>query len=92
MACVLPPIVAVLLTQVLVVFVMLFSPLNFPAERLPDWLRAIHSVLPLQAMGEVIRGTLAGSAFPLPAGSFLMVGTWCIASLGVAYLALRRRA
>ena len=60
MASVLPPAIAMLLTQVLVVFVLMFSPLNFPAERLPDWLQAIHSVLPIQAMGEVIRGTLAG--------------------------------
>lgn len=92
MACVLPPMVAVLLTQVLVVFVLMFSPLNFPAERLPDWLRAVHSVLPIQAMGEVIRGTLAGGTFPLAVGPFLLLAAWCAGGLGVAYLTLRRRA
>jgi ABC-2 type transport system permease protein len=92
MACVLPPMVAVLLTQVLVVFVLMFSPLNFPAERLPAWLQAIHSVLPIQAMGEVIRGTLAGGTFPLTAGPFLVLAAWCAGGLGVAYLTLRRRA
>jgi ABC-2 type transport system permease protein len=92
MACVLPPMIAVLLTQVLVVFVLMFSPLNFPAERLPEWLQAVHSVLPIQAMGEVIRGTLAGGTFPLGAGSFAMLAIWCAGSLGVAYMALRRRA
>ena len=92
MACVLPPMVAVLLTQVLVVFVLMFSPLNFPAERLPEWLQAVHAVLPIQAMGEVIRGTLAGGTFPLTAGPFLLLAAWCAGGLGVAYLALRRRA
>ena len=91
MACVLPPMVAVLLTQVLVVFVLMFSPLNFPAERLPGWLQAVHSVLPIQAMGEVIRGTLAGGTFPLTAGPFLLLVAWCAGGLGVAYLTLRRR-
>jgi ABC-2 type transport system permease protein len=92
MACALPPMVAVLLTQVMVVFVLMFSPLNFPVERLPGWLQAVHSVLPLQAMGEVIRGTLAGGTFRLTAGPFLLLATWCAAGLGVAYLTLRRRA
>lgn len=36
MACVLPPMVAVLLTQVLVVFVLMFSPLNFPRSGSPS--------------------------------------------------------
>ena len=92
MACVLPPMIAVLLTQVMVVFVMLFSPLNFPAERLPAWLQSVHQVLPIEAMGEVIRGTLAGGAFPISASPFLMLVAWCAGGLGVAYLTLRRRA
>ena len=92
MACVLPPMVAVLVTQVMVVFVMLFSPLNFPADRLPDWLQSVHHVLPIQAMGEVIRGTLAGGTFPLSPQPFLLLAAWCAGGLGVAYLTLRRRA
>lgn len=92
MASVLPPTLAQLLTQVLVVFVLMFSPLNFPPERLPDWLRAIHALLPVQAMGEVIRGTVASTTFPLPTGAWLILIAWCVGGLGVAYLALRRRA
>jgi ABC-2 type transport system permease protein len=92
MACILPPMIAVLLTQVMVVFVMLFSPLNFPAERLPGWLQSVHHVLPIQAMGEVIRGTLAGGTFPLSAQPFLIRAAWCAGGLGIAWLTLRRRA
>ncbi|HKG18157.1 MAG TPA: ATP-binding cassette domain-containing protein [Candidatus Limnocylindrales bacterium] len=83
--------IANLITQVLVVFVLMFSPLNFPPERLPDWLAAIHSVLPIQAMGEVIRGTVAGNAFPMAVGPFLLLGAWCAVAFGLTGLVLTRR-
>jgi ABC-2 type transport system permease protein len=91
MASVLPATIAQLLTQVLVVFVLMFSPLNFPPERLPEWLQAIHAALPVQAMGEVIRGTVAASTFSLTAGPWLLLLAWCIGGLGVTYATLRRR-
>jgi ABC-2 type transport system permease protein len=90
-ASVLPPMLAGLLTQVLIVFVLMFSPLNFPVERLPDWLAAIHRVLPIQAMGEVIRGTLASTIFPLSAGSFLLLGAWCAGGFVVTHHVMNRR-
>jgi energy-coupling factor transporter ATP-binding protein EcfA2 len=83
--------IANLITQVLVVFVLMFSPLNFPPERLPDWLAAIHSVLPIQAMGEVIRGTVAGNSFPMAVGPFLLLGAWCAVAFGLTGLVLTRR-
>ena len=91
LASVLPQTVANLITQVLVVFVLMFSPLNFPADRLPDWLATIHAVLPIQSMGEVIRGTLAGDVFPLTAAPFLLLGAWCAASFALTGRVLTRR-
>jgi len=91
-ASLLPQMFANLLTQVLVVFVLMFSPLNFPPDRLPEWLATIHRVLPFQAMGEVVRGTLASNSFPLPAGAVLLLGAWCIAAFAVTYRILARRA
>ncbi len=90
-ASLLPPMLSGLVTQVLVVFVLMFSPLNFPADRLPGWLEAIHRVLPIQAMGEVVRGTLAGADFPLQGGAFLLLGAWCVISFGIAHRVLNRR-
>ena len=90
-ASLLPQQIANLLTQVLVVFVLMFSPLNFPAERLPDWLATIHLFLPVQAMGEVIRGTVASNVFPLTLEPFLVLTVWCIVGFGIAYRALSRR-
>ncbi len=91
LASLLPPMIAGLVTQALVVFVLMFSPLNFPADRLPGWLAAVHRVLPIQAMGEVVRGTLAGQTFPLAGGAFLLLGAWCVVSFGVAHAVLNRR-
>jgi ABC-2 type transport system permease protein len=91
MASVLPPLIAMLLTQVLVIGVLVFSPINFPADRLPEWLQAVHAVLPVQAMGEVIRGSLASETFPLDSGSFIVLGVWCVVALALSYLTLQRR-
>jgi len=92
MASLLPPMVAMLLTQVLVIGVLIFSPINFPPERLPEWLQHVHAVLPVQAMGEVIRGSLAADTFALTAGPFVQLTGWCLVALGLSYLTLRRRA
>lgn len=91
-ASVLPPMVAMLLSQVLVFGVLLFSPINYPAERLPHWLQTVHAVLPVQAMGEVMRGALASETFPLSVSAFATVAVWCAAALAISYIALQRRA
>ena len=91
LASVLPPLIAMLLTQVLLIFVLIFSPINFPAERLPDWLQTVHEVLPIQAMAEVLRGSLASDTFPLTAGPFLVLSAWCAVALALSYATLQRR-
>jgi ABC-2 type transport system permease protein len=75
-----------------VVFILMFSPLNFPADRLPGWLATIHSILPIQAMGEVMRGTIAANSFPVGLGSFALLGAWCVGSFAVTSAVLTRRA
>jgi ABC-2 type transport system permease protein len=90
-ASVAPPMLTTILTQALVVFVLMFSPLNFPPERLPDWLRAVHAVLPIQAMGEVIRGTIASTSFSVAGGSFALLGIWCLGGFAIAFVTLNRR-
>jgi ABC-2 type transport system permease protein len=92
LASLLPPMLASMASQVLIVFILMFSPLNFPADRLPGWLAAIHSVLPIQAMGEVMRGTLASNAFPITMGAFAILAAWCAATFAATSLVLARRA
>jgi ABC-2 type transport system permease protein len=91
LASILPPMIAMLVTQLLVFGVLVFSPLLFPASRLPEWLQSIHDWLPIGAAGEVLRGSLASSTFPLTAGPFILLGAWCLVCLGIAYVSLQRR-
>jgi ABC-2 type transport system permease protein len=90
-ASVLPYMLTVIVTQALVVFVFMFSPLTFLPDKLPGWLEAIHRVLPVQAMGELTRGTIAPKEFGLPLGAFLTLGVWCVLGFGVTYLTMTRR-
>ena len=90
-ASVLPYMLTVIVTQALVVFVFMFSPLTFLPDKLPGWLEAIHRVLPVQAMGEVTRGTIAPNEFGLPLGAFLTLAVWSVIGFGVTYAAMSRR-
>jgi ABC-2 type transport system permease protein len=91
LASLLPPMVANMASEVILIFVLMFSPLNFPADRLPGWLAAIHNVLPIQAMGEVMRGTLASNSFPITLGAFALLGAWCVSSFAATSVVLSRR-
>ena len=84
------PEMAHLLTQILVFVIMIFSPVVYPAEQLPDWLSAVHSVFPVKYMADLSRGTLTGLDVNLPL-AFTVVGAWCLAGFIVTYIAVRRR-
>ena len=60
-------------------------------DKLPAWLEVIHRILPIQAMGEVTRGTLASNQFGLPMGAFITLAVWCVIGFGVTYAAMTRR-
>jgi ABC-2 type transport system permease protein len=91
LASLLPYMLTVIITQAMVVFVFMFSPLTFLPDKLPAWLEVIHRILPIQAMGEVTRGTLASNQFGLPMGAFLTLAIWCLIGFGVTYAAMTRR-
>lgn len=92
MASLVPPAVATLLTQALVFVVLLFAPVSYPAERMPQWLQSAHEWLPIEPMAQLIRAGLADDAFTMPTRSLVVLATWCVASVVGASLALRRRA
>ncbi|TVR20775.1 MAG: hypothetical protein EA389_15890 [Ilumatobacter sp.] len=54
-----PPMITLLLTNLLLFVSLMFSPINFPAERLPTWLQAVHQVLPITSMAAVSRSPLS---------------------------------
>ena len=92
MASVLRPETTNTVTSFISVFVLLFSPLDFPASRLPRFLQLIHEGLPVQYMADLVRWSLTGRFVASPALAFAVVGAWCVACLGITYrVAIRRR-
>lgn len=91
MAAVLPPQLAMLLTQALIFIVLLFSPVSYPAERMPQWMQTAHEWLPIEPMAQLVRTGLAQDAFDMPARSLVVLLVWCAAALAAAALALRKR-
>ena len=92
MAWLLPGQIAQLMSQVLVFAVLLFSPVSFPADRMPGWLQDAHQGLPIQPMAEAVRAGLAPGSFSVPGRSVAVLLAWCVACVGGAAWALRRRA
>jgi ABC-2 type transport system permease protein len=72
--------------------ILLFSPVNFPADQLPGALQAVHRVLPVEAMADVVRWGLTGRYVAHPGAAFAIVTAWCVAALAVsARIATQRR-
>lgn len=86
-----PPSLAQVLSQVFVFVVLLFSPISFPAQRLPEWAQTLHHWLPFEPMSQVVRGGLAGDSFATPARAWVVLGLWCVLSVSGAVWALGRR-
>lgn len=72
--------------------ILLFSPVNFPSEQLPSSLQAVHSVLPVESMADIVRWSLTGRYVDNPATAFAVVTVWCVAALLIsARVATTRR-
>ncbi|GID97354.1 ABC transporter permease [Amorphoplanes digitatis] len=86
------PAVTNMVTQLIVFIALMFSPINFPADRLPGWLQAIHQVLPFQYMAEAVRDALTSPPDGVAARPFLVLTAWCAAGLAVTLRVMTRRA
>jgi len=86
------PEVASVVTNLIVVVALMFSPINYPADRLPGWLAAVHQVLPFQYMAQAIRETLDVPAGGIPVLPFAVLVTWGAAGLAITYRIMSRRA
>lgn len=85
------PMLAQLISQVLVFFVLLFSPITFPASQLPGWFQILHDVLPIQASAHLMRAGVASDVFTFDARDLLVLVLWTAAGLLVTTRALVRR-
>lgn len=86
------PLVTNLVTNALVFFVLLFSPIVYPASQLPGWLYVVHRVLPFYNMAVVIRaGLTTGTAVDVTTAFVVLVG-WALAGFALtAWVTGRRR-
>lgn len=87
----LPAMLAQLVSQVLVFFVLLFSPITFPASQLPEWFQAVHRFLPIQPAAELMRAGIAATDFTAQGRDLVVLSLWTVAGLLVSTRALVRR-
>lgn len=90
-AVVLPPLLAQLTSQVLVFFVLLFSPITFPVSQLPGWFQGVHDVLPVRPAADLLRSSLASGTYTVAGRDLLVLVLWCVVGLGVSIRALVHR-
>jgi ABC-2 type transport system permease protein len=85
------PLLVNLLTQILIFVIIMYSPINFPASRFPDWLNALHSVLPLEHAANVVRAGLTDGIVNDVGKSFAILAGWTAASIALTAWILGRR-
>ncbi|KGM14003.1 ABC transporter permease [Cellulomonas bogoriensis] len=90
-AVTLPPMLAQLVSQVLVFFVLLFSPITFPATQLPTWFQSVHDVLPIRPAADLLRSGLVSGTYDAGVQDLVVLVLWCAAGLAVSTRALVRR-
>jgi ABC-2 type transport system permease protein len=87
----LPPTLTQLVTQVLVFFVLLFSPVTFPADRLPSWFQTVHDWLPIRPAADLLRAGLASDVYPASPRDLTVLAAWCCLGIALSLRALTRR-
>ncbi|MHC9532266.1 ABC transporter permease [Dellaglioa sp. L3N] len=79
-----------LVTQLIMIGGLLFSPITYPATRLPDWIEGFYNFLPFVPTGNLIRSTL----FHFGVFSYLNLVTiiaWALIAFGLSLFALTKR-
>ncbi|NOY55669.1 MAG: ABC transporter permease [Actinobacteria bacterium] len=85
------PVAVNFLANMIVFFVLLFTPIVVPISQFPDWLASIHRVLPFYHMAQVIRDALTNGLVADVGLSYLVLGAWTILGwLATAWVVGRR--
>jgi ABC-2 type transport system permease protein len=85
------PQVTLLFTQLGIFFLIGFSPVNFPIERLPGWLATLHQYLPFHHMAILVRSTFTDGLVEADLESWLVLVVWTALAGVVTGLVLARR-
>ncbi len=86
-----PPMPAQMTSQVLVFFVLLFSPITFPADQLPQWFQLLHDQLPIRPAADLLRAGIAAQSFTAELRDLVVLVAWTSLGLAVTARALVRR-
>jgi ABC-2 type transport system permease protein len=90
-AFVVKPVLVSVVTNVIILVALMFAPINYPAERLPQWLAAVHEWLPFQYMAQAIRETIDIPATGVPVLPFVVLAVWSGIGLIVTSRVMTRR-
>ena len=85
------PVVINFIANMIVFFVLLFSPIIVPIDQFPDWLASIHRVLPFYHMAQVIRDGLTSGLATNVATSYGVLGAWTAAGWAATAWVVGRR-
>jgi ABC-2 type transport system permease protein len=85
------PDAARMISQIIVFVSLMFSPILFPASRLPGWLIRLHAVLPFRYMADSIRETLENRPAGISPLPFAVLAAWCAFGFVVSFRMLSRR-
>lgn len=89
-AYVLPENIMALITQLIMIGGLLFSPIIYPSERLPIWMGKVYNNLPFVPVSNIIRYNFFGLE-NFSSRDYLVVIIWGISSLLVSIYILSRR-
>ena len=79
------------LTNFMIFCLFLLSPVNFPIDRLPPFIGALHRFLPVKYAADVVRGTLTTGFTDGLALGFMVLAVWCVGAFGTTYALVSRR-
>ena len=79
------------ITNLIIFSLFLFSPVNFPVERLPGWLEMVHRFLPVKYAADAVRGALVPGYSDGLGLALAVLSVWCLAGLLINYIVSTRR-
>lgn len=73
------PLAVNFIANMVIFFVLLFSPIIVPITQFPDWLASIHQVLPFYHIAQVLRDALSTGLVADPQASYVWLTAWTLA-------------
>ena len=76
------PLVTNVIVNALIFVVLLFSPVVYPITQLPGWLAAVHRVLPIYYLAQVMRASVTSGLVHNVTASYAVLAAWMGRGMG----------